>query len=59
MFSSVPDVTALALLAVGFFLLKAVVDACLGLLAARTPAPPAVESRLGEDRRLRSQSVHQ
>jgi hypothetical protein len=38
-FAFAPDVTALILLAVTFFLFKAVVDACLGLLATRTSAP--------------------
>jgi hypothetical protein len=56
MFDSVPDVTALVLLAVAFFLLKAVVDACLGFLATRTTAARAPEPHcpLGEDRPLRS-----
>jgi CubicO group peptidase (beta-lactamase class C family) len=61
MFGYVPDVTALVLLAVAFFLLKAMVDASLGFLATRTTATRALEPHclLGEDRPLRSQSVHQ
>jgi CubicO group peptidase (beta-lactamase class C family) len=46
MFGSVPDVTALVLLAVAFFLLKAIVDAWLGLLVTRTRATRALEPPL-------------
>jgi CubicO group peptidase (beta-lactamase class C family) len=57
MFSSVPDITALVLLAAGFFLLKAVIDAWLGLLATRTaathvPEPPLPDGRGSSPRSL-------
>jgi CubicO group peptidase (beta-lactamase class C family) len=49
MFAFLPDVTALVLLAVAFFLLKAVVDSCLGLLATRTTATQAPEPPLSAE----------